>query len=197
MSNVVKLRDLTPKQEAFCLAYAETGVASDAYRAAYGAANMKPTVVKQKAYELLKHEGVQARLAELQERVRKIAEEKFDVTIGRVLEEWSAIAFADPKSFLDWGTRKVKRHTKEGQEYEVEEQFVRIKDQADLTPAQRRVVVQAEMTISKTGEPVASIKLGDKVRALVEIGKHIGFYEVDNAQKGASVGYILKEDDSV
>ena len=33
---------LTPKQEAFCLAYMETGNASEAYRRAYDADNMKP-----------------------------------------------------------------------------------------------------------------------------------------------------------
>ncbi|MGU9998175.1 terminase small subunit, partial [Bordetella avium] len=36
---------LTPKQEAFALAYVETGNASEAYRRAYSAERMKPETV--------------------------------------------------------------------------------------------------------------------------------------------------------
>ncbi len=44
---------LTPKQEAFALAYVETGNASEAYRYAYDAGNMKLASVNRKAKELL------------------------------------------------------------------------------------------------------------------------------------------------
>ncbi|MFY1939517.1 terminase small subunit [Achromobacter xylosoxidans] len=57
---------LTPKQEAFALAYLETGNASEAYRRAYNAAKMKPAVVAVKASELLAHGKVSVRVAELQ-----------------------------------------------------------------------------------------------------------------------------------
>ena len=36
---------MTPKQEAFCLAFIETGNASDAYRRAYSAGKMKPATI--------------------------------------------------------------------------------------------------------------------------------------------------------
>lgn len=57
---------LTPKQEAFALAYVETGNASEAYRRAYDAGKMKPGVVAVKASELLAHGKVSVRVAELQ-----------------------------------------------------------------------------------------------------------------------------------
>lgn len=57
---------LTPKQEAFALAYVETGNASEAYRRAYNAGKMKPGVVAVKASELLSHGKVAVRVAELQ-----------------------------------------------------------------------------------------------------------------------------------
>jgi len=57
---------LTPKQEAFALAYVETGNASEAYRRAYSAGKMKTAVIAVKASELLAHGKVSVRVAELQ-----------------------------------------------------------------------------------------------------------------------------------
>ena len=56
---------MTPKQEAFCLAYVETGNASEAYRRAYDAARMKPGTVNRKAKELLDNGKIAARVDEL------------------------------------------------------------------------------------------------------------------------------------
>lgn len=56
---------LTPKQESFCLAYLETGNASESYRRAYSAENMKPETVNKRASELLDNGEVAGRLAEL------------------------------------------------------------------------------------------------------------------------------------
>jgi phage terminase small subunit len=57
---------LTIKQEAFALAYVETGNASEAYRRSYNAENMKPAVIAVKASELLANGNVAVRVAELQ-----------------------------------------------------------------------------------------------------------------------------------
>ncbi|MGG5150476.1 terminase small subunit [Alcaligenes aquatilis] len=57
---------LTPKQEAFALAYVETGNASEAYRRSYNAERMKPEVIAVKASELLAHGKVSVRIKELQ-----------------------------------------------------------------------------------------------------------------------------------
>ena len=56
---------LTPKQEAFCLAYIETDNASEAYRRAYNSKHMKPETINRKAKELKDNGKVTARLAEL------------------------------------------------------------------------------------------------------------------------------------
>jgi phage terminase small subunit len=53
---------LTPKQESFCLAYIESGNASEAYRRAYNAGKMKPRTIAVKASELLKNGKVTVRL---------------------------------------------------------------------------------------------------------------------------------------
>ena len=60
---------LTPKQEAFCLAYYETGNASEAYRSTY---NVRPTTkdesVRVSAAQLVKDPNIALRLQQLQER---------------------------------------------------------------------------------------------------------------------------------
>ncbi|MFU1915519.1 terminase small subunit [Bordetella avium] len=57
---------LTPKQEAFALAYVETGNASEAYRRAYSAERMKPETVNRTAKDLLDNRKIAARVAEIQ-----------------------------------------------------------------------------------------------------------------------------------
>jgi len=74
---------VTPKQEAFCLAYIETGNASEAYRRAYNAENMKPETVNRKAKDLLDNGKITARLAELREPIL----ERHGDTVDSLLEE--------------------------------------------------------------------------------------------------------------
>lgn len=74
---------LTPKQEAFCLAYIETGNASEAYRRAYDAQNMKTEVIAVKACELLANGNVSVRVKELQ----GLHLERHKVTIDDLIAE--------------------------------------------------------------------------------------------------------------
>jgi phage terminase small subunit len=65
---------LTAKQEAFCLAYLETGNASEAYRRAYNVSPAtKPNTVEKRACELLKNGKVTGRITELQSRAAEKA----------------------------------------------------------------------------------------------------------------------------
>lgn len=74
---------LTQKQEAFCLAYMETGNASEAYRQAYSASKMKSETVNVKASELLASGKVSVRVAQLQEE----AAERNKITVDTLIEE--------------------------------------------------------------------------------------------------------------
>ena len=71
---------LTPKQEAFAVEYIGTGNASEAYRRAYSATNMKSATIHSRASELLKHGGITARVAQL--KVHLAADN--EVTFGEV-----------------------------------------------------------------------------------------------------------------
>ena len=74
---------LTQKQESFCLAYLETGNASEAYRRSYNAGKMKQEVIAVKACELLKTGSVAVRVAELQ----ASAVERNKITVDDLLRE--------------------------------------------------------------------------------------------------------------
>jgi len=56
---------LTKKQEDFCLAYMETGNATEAYRRAYSTSGMKPPTINVRAKELLDNSKIAVRLEEL------------------------------------------------------------------------------------------------------------------------------------
>ncbi|WP_439293946.1 terminase small subunit [Lonepinella sp. BR2882] len=74
---------LTPKQETFCLAYIETGNASEAYRQAYNVEQMKPESVHRKAKELLDNGKVAARIEQLQ--ADNVA--RHNITVDSLLDE--------------------------------------------------------------------------------------------------------------
>ncbi|MEN9885518.1 MAG: Burkholderia phage vB BmuP [Pseudomonadota bacterium] len=74
---------LTPKQEAFALAYIQTGNASEAYRLAYDTSKMTEKSVNENASKLLKHAKVAPRIAEL----RAPAVEKAGLTLEKHLDD--------------------------------------------------------------------------------------------------------------
>jgi phage terminase small subunit len=74
---------LTVKQEAFCLAYMETGNASEAYRQAYDAENMNDNSVRVEAYDLLANPNIALRVEELQEE----AKQRNAITIDDLIKE--------------------------------------------------------------------------------------------------------------
>lgn len=75
--------ELTPKQEAFCLAYIETGNASEAYRQAYETEDMKSETVHRKAKELMDNGKITARIEEL----KAEHSERHKLTVDDLLKE--------------------------------------------------------------------------------------------------------------
>lgn len=74
---------LTPKQENFCLAYLETGNASEAYRRAYDAENMSPNALNREACVMLDNPKITQRLDELREPIMQ----RHAITVDVLLEE--------------------------------------------------------------------------------------------------------------
>jgi len=90
---------LTVKQEAFCLAYIETGNASEAYRQAYDAEKMTNEVIAVKSCELLKNGKITVRVADLQQYLVK----RHEVTVDSLMLEleearMAAMGASNPQS---------------------------------------------------------------------------------------------------
>jgi phage terminase small subunit len=88
--------DLTPKQEAFCLAYLETGNASEAYRRAYDAENMKAETIHKRASELLADGGITGRLKESRKAVADRVEVDRAWVLERLIENSERAMTAEP-----------------------------------------------------------------------------------------------------
>lgn len=146
---------LSPKQEAFALAYLETGNASEAYRRAYEAADMNPASVNREASALLGNPKITTRLEEL----RAAQQQRHAVTVDRLIGELAAIAFADPGDFFDWGPDGV-----------------RVKDKDGLTPQQRRIVSEVSQTVTEAGGTI-KVKLHPKLEAIEKLAKHLGMFK--------------------
>ena len=74
---------LTAKQEAFCIAYLETGNATEAYRRAYDVSKMAPSTINRAAKDVIDNSKITARLAELRAPVIK----KAQITVEDLLRE--------------------------------------------------------------------------------------------------------------
>ena len=73
---------LTPKQEAFCNYYIETGNASEAYRRAFCCKKMSDKTVWVKASMLLSEDKVRVRVKELQDELQKRSDITKDETVN-------------------------------------------------------------------------------------------------------------------
>jgi phage terminase small subunit len=78
--------DLTPKQEAFCLAYIETGNATEAYRRAYDS-NAKDSAINVEACKLLKHPKIALRLQALHQANQK----RNEITVDYLTDQLKAV----------------------------------------------------------------------------------------------------------
>lgn len=75
--------NLTVKQEMFAMKYMECGNASEAYRCAYDARNMKNETIHVKACELLSRDKIKVRVEELKAENQK----RHNVTIDYLTDE--------------------------------------------------------------------------------------------------------------
>lgn len=83
MSHIPNTQKLTQKQEAFCLAFIETGVAVEAYKIAFGEKDITPARMRNQAHLCMKNEAVQKRIAEL----RSAAAKKTQLSLEQHLDD--------------------------------------------------------------------------------------------------------------
>lgn len=173
-------RKLTVKQEKFCHHYAINGEAGAAYRVAYDAANSNDVTCRVEGNKLLKIPSVALRIAELQQRVCEIAEDRFNVTAEKVLQELAIIAFANVQDYV-----------------KVDDNGIPMPDFSKVTRRQFAAIGEVKFEDIESGARVGkrvTFKLLDKKGALVDLGRHLGLFKDDKPQAGNTVNINVISD---
>lgn len=166
-------QELTQKQEAFCLAYIETGGASEAYRRAFNTSAMKPETINRRAFDLMNNGKITARITSLREAVAS----KTVVSEARVIDELARIGLVDP-----------------ARAFAADGDFLPIHE----IPAEVRSAiasVKVVNSVGKDGEAVVKteVKFWDKNSALEKIARHLGSFERDNLQRATAFDGVPRE----
>jgi hypothetical protein len=156
---------LTQKQERFCIEYLATGNASEAYRRSYSPGeDTLPSTIHRSAHDMLRHEGVKARLAELRAEVAEAAV----IDQAQLLVELRRLALSDVRMLMDEAGK------------------VLIPSELDPETA---AAVQS-FKIDEYGR--IEYKFHDKLGALEKLAKYLGLYEKDNRQKTDPLVELLR-----
>lgn len=170
---------LTEKQEKFCQAYVRLGDKSAAYREAYDTENMKPETVNNNAYKLFENNDILARLKELEEITKSIAEKKFGITAEEMLRHLDILRNARIDQYVNLLNERVEDGKDDNGEPKFKEVLrVVFKPFDELTKEQLMCIESVKET--RNG---IELKLHGKEWTIEKINKHIGFYEKDNMQK--------------
>lgn len=157
---------LTDKQEQFCQEYLiDLNATQAAVRSGYSEAT-----ARSQGQRLLTNVDIQARVSEL----NKSRLEATGISQKRVLEEYAKIAFFDIREVFD-----------------VDGGLIHVKQlDANNAGAIASIKSSEEWGEDKEGNKIITgtlkeVKVFDKIRALQDLGKHLGLFEKDNSQKAA------------
>jgi len=170
-------KSLTLKQENFCLAYIETGNASEAYRRAFNTERMKPETITKRASELLSEGAIKGRL----ESYKKPVIEKMELTLEKVITENMRLAFFDIRTmFNENGTLKP------------------VSEWSDAIGASVKSIEVNELFEGSGQDRIRigetkKISFWDKGAAIDRLMKHLGGYEKDNKQKENNPMYLFMQ----
>lgn len=159
---------LTAKQKRFCQQYMiDLNATQAAIRSGYSE-KCAPEI----ASENLIKPNIQAYIHELQRNL----EEKTQITTEKVLMELARIGFANVQDFVNGGNSILELKHME----------------REKVAAVSSITSTVRETVGKRGSPgevttVTKITFHDKVKALEDLGKHLGVFERDNKQKSLVV----------
>ena len=157
---------LTPRQEAFCMRYLQTGGASTAYRWAYEVGPLtKPETVHRSAHTLIQNPKIAARLAYLRAGLWR----RYEVAIDRLVEEYARLAFSNIADLIDWDSAAVTRDPESG---DIVATANRVTIKADAPRSALAAVESVEIT--KRG---FKLRMHDKVWALDGLARYLGLFD--------------------
>ena len=164
---VDKATGLTTMQEAFCVAFVKSrnGVAAQAYREAFNAAESSSATVWTKSTALMKKPKIRARIAAL----RANAVRKQEISIDEVLKEAACIAFLDPVCLFDAAGN--------------------LRAINDIPEDARRAI--ASIHVFRDG--TVKVNFCDKMAALEQLLRFLGAYVKHNAQRQSLLDEVPRE----
>ena len=169
---------MTPKQEQFARLYVETGNASEAYRQAYNADNMKPETVTNEAYKLLQDPDISAMVDGLKEEARQ----RHAVTVGDLLHELeqaraAALAAPTPQSSAavsaTMGKAKMLGLLVDKAEIKAETEISQVKQEERKCPLSQEEMQQVMNAFFN--KPYSEITLEDIIGTIGEDTERIGY----------------------
>lgn len=168
---VVQNESLTNKQQAFCEEYiVDLNAAQAAIRAGYSEEGARQT-----GYNLLTNTDIQFEI----ERLKKARSKRTQITADRVLEELASVGYSKITDYLDVVEKDVVVGYKKDAsgQYDYEQPIVRtqkvveIKETKEMDPDAIKAISEI-----KHGKHGISLKLYDKLKALDNIGRHLGMW---------------------
>ena len=162
--NWIKILKLTAKQEAFCLAYLETGNASEAYRRAYKPNKMTDKSVNEKASRMLAMVKIRSRLDELNAAAVSAAV----MTRQEALERLSRFARIDLADLVEFGAHTVGHDEETGQP--IIQSVWAIKNSVLQDP--KKLAAISELSATKDG---IKIKTHSPLQAIQQLAKMQGW----------------------
>lgn len=169
---------MTPKQEQFARLYVETGNASEAYRQAYNADNMKPETVTNEAYKLLQDPDISAMVDGLKEEARQ----RHAVTVDDLLHELeqaraAALAAPTPQSSAavsaTMGKAKMLGLLVDKAEIKAETEISQVKQEERKCPLSQEEMQQVMNAFFN--KPYSEITLEDIIETVGEDTERIGY----------------------
>jgi phage terminase small subunit len=175
-----KLNGLTKKQEKFAINVFNGMSRYDAYCDAYNAVNMQRNTIDVAAAQLLRKPAVAQKIKEMQDTLatRNI------VTVEKVIDELSKIAFDDIKNYLEFGSAEIVIG-KDVTGSEIIKSFtdVKIKNSADIDTRNIQ-----EIQLDSKGN--LKFKLYPKDAALTQLGRYLGIFTDKTEVTGKDGGPI-------
>lgn len=156
---------LTPKQEKFVQGLFTGMSQREAYKQAFDTTRMNDNTIDVKACQLANTDKIRIRLAELTEELKN----RNMVTVEKVLNELSHIAFDDISNYLSYKTVKAVVGYEDGEPIVDYKTVVELKDSDTIDT--RSI---SEVSIGPNG--TFKFKQYCKDNALVQLGKHLGMF---------------------
>jgi len=178
---------LTDKQEKFIQELIKGKSQREAYKEAYPKSRKwTDNAVDARACRLFHTDKVLTRYKELQDRLKKEAEDEAIITAKEVLKEFAKIGRADIKDYLSFRTGKTIIGHEDGEPIIDYAHVVEMKDSEQVDGSLISEVQLKDGTLK--------FKLHDKVKALENIARHLGMYIDKTEVTGKDGGPIEIED---